>query len=247
VLDALIERAVHTNLDLRMAAACVREARALRGVAAADQFPTVTVSSAYARNRRSTNVTTTPRNIAPDYNLFQSGFDAAWELELFGHVRRRVEAVSADLVATEDTRRDVLVTLLAEVARNSVEVRGFQQRLDITRANIRAQQQTVELTTARFAAGRSSELDVAQARANLATTEAQVPVLTSSLTQAMHRLSVLLGQPPGALLGELARVQPIPLGPASVPIGLPSDVLRRRPDVRQAEGSVTNYCATMLF
>jgi outer membrane protein, multidrug efflux system len=235
VLDALIERAVYTNLDVRMAAARVREAHALRGVAAADQFPTVTVSGAYARNRLSENVTTTPPNIAPDYNLFQSGFDAAWELDLFGHVRRTVEAASADLAATEDNRRDVLVTLLAEVARNYVEVRGFQRRLDIARDNIQTQQQTVALTTVRFAAGLSSELDVAQARANLATTESQVSVLTSSLTQTIHRLSVLLGQPPGALLGELARVQPIPLGPASVPIGLPSDVLRRRPDVRQAE------------
>jgi len=235
MLDALIERAVHTNLDLRMAAARVREARALRGVAAADQFPTVTLSSAYARNRLSANVTTTPRSIAPEYDLFQSGFDASWELDLFGRTRRTVEAASADLAATEDNRRDVLVTLLAEVTRNYVDVRGFQQRLDITRDNIRTQQQTVELTAARFAAGLSSELDVAQARANLATTESQVPVLASSLTQAMHRLSVLLGKPPGALLGELARVQPIPLGPESVPIGLPSGLLRRRPDVRRAE------------
>src|SRR5262249_6455243 len=163
LLDALIERAVHANLDLRIAAARVREARALRGVAAADQFPTVTVSGAYARNRLSENVTTTPKSIAPEYDLFQSGFDASWELDLFGRIRRTVEAASADLAAAEDNRRDVLLTLLAEVARNYVDVRGFQQRLDITRDNIRTQQQTVELTTARFAAGLSSELDVAQA------------------------------------------------------------------------------------
>src|SRR5262249_56261169 len=134
-----------------------------------------------------------------------------------------------------ERRGDVLVALVAEVARKYVDVRGFQRRLDITRDNIQTQQQTVELTTVRFAAGLSNEVDVAQARANLATTESQVPVLTSSLTQAMHRLSVLLGQPPGALLDELARVQPIPLGPESVPVGLPSDLLRRRPDVRRAE------------
>ena len=108
-------------------------------------------------------IPTTPRNIAPENDLFQSGFDASWELDLFGRVRRTVEAASADLAATEDSRRDVLVTLLAEVARNYVEVRGVQQRLDITRDNIRTQQQTVELTTARFAAGLSSELDVTQA------------------------------------------------------------------------------------
>ena len=221
MLDALIERAVHANLDLRMAATRVRESRALRRVAAADQFPTVTLSSAYSRNRLSANVTTTPRSIAPEYDLFQSGFDASWELDLFGRVRRTVEAASADLAATEDNRRDVLVTLLAEVTRNYVDVRGFQQRLDITRDNIRTQQQTVELTTARFAAGLSSELDVAQARANLATTESQVPVLESSLTQAMHRLSVLLGKPPGALLGELARGNPSPLGPRRCPSASP--------------------------
>jgi hypothetical protein len=221
MLDALIGQAVHTNLDLRMAAARVREARALRGVAAADQFPTVTVSGAYSRNRLSENVTTTPRNIEPEYDLFQSGFDASWELDLFGRVRRTVEAASTDLAATENHRRDVLVTLLAEVARNYVDVRGFQWRLDITRPNIHTQQQTVELTTARFTAGLSSELDVAQARANLATTESQVPVLESSLTQAMHRLSVLLGKPPGALLGELARGNPSPLGPRRYPSASP--------------------------
>jgi len=126
MLDALIERAVHANLDLRMAATRVRESRALRRVAAADQFPTVTLSSAYSRNRLSANVTTTPRSIAPEYDLFQSGFDASWELDLFGRVRRTVEAASADLAATEDNRRDVLVTLLAEVTRNYVDVRGFQ-------------------------------------------------------------------------------------------------------------------------
>jgi outer membrane protein TolC len=134
MLDALIERAVRTNLDLRMAAARVREARALRGVAAADHCPTVTVSGAYARNRLSENLTTTPKSIAPEYDLFQSGFDASWELDLCGRVRRTVEAASADLAATEDTRRDVLVTLLAEVAHNYVDVCGFQRRLDITRA-----------------------------------------------------------------------------------------------------------------
>src|SRR5438105_3302036 len=118
MLDALIERAVHTNLDLRIAAARVREARALRGVAAADHFPTVTVSSAYARNRRSENVPTTPRNIAPENDLFQSGFDASWELDLFGRVRRTVEAASADLAAIDDSRHDVMVSVLAKLASN---------------------------------------------------------------------------------------------------------------------------------
>jgi NodT family efflux transporter outer membrane factor (OMF) lipoprotein len=250
-LDSLIARAIQSNLDLRLAAARVRESRALRGVAAADLWPTINVAGSYARNRRSENVLpaqigsvngSTATGAAPpgklEQDLFQSGFDASWEVDLFGGVRRAIEAADADLAASVEDLRAVLVTLLSEVARNYVEVRGFQRRMAIAQDNIRSQQETLELTQARFDAGLTSQLDVVQAASQLATTQAQVPTLEASLKQGVHRLGVLLGLAPGVLLSELSQAAPIPPVPPEVPVGLPADLLRRRPDVRRAERQV---------
>jgi outer membrane protein, multidrug efflux system len=250
-LDGLIERAVQSNLDLRLAAARVREARALRGIAASDLGPTINVSGAYTRNRQSENVLPaqvgslnggSATGAAPsgtlEQDLFQAGFDASWEIDLFGGVRRSIEAADADVAASVEDLRDVLVTLLSEVARNYVEVRGFQRRIDIAEDNIRSQQETLELTQARFDAGLTSQLDVVQAASQLATTQSQVPTLEASLKQSIHRLSILLGLAPGALLSELFQASPIPPVPPEVPVGLPADLLRRRPDVRRAERQV---------
>jgi multidrug efflux system outer membrane protein len=250
-LDSLIERAVQSNLDLRLAEARVREARALRGVAAADLWPSINVSGSYTRHRRSENVSPaqagsanggTAMGPAPfgtlEQDLFQSGFDASWEIDLFGGVRRSIEAADADLAASVEDLRDVLVTLLSEGARNYVEVRGFQRRIAIAQDNIQSQQETLELTRARFDAGLTSQLDVVQAASQLATTQAQVPTLEASLKQGIHRLGVLLGLAPGALLSELSQATPIPPVPPEVPVGLPADLLRRRPDVRRAERQV---------
>jgi NodT family efflux transporter outer membrane factor (OMF) lipoprotein len=170
-----------------------------------------------------------------DQDLFQVGLDASWELDLWGRIRRAVEAADATLEAADDNRRDVLLVLLAEVARNFVEVRAAQQRLIISRNNIQSQQETVELTRVRFQAGLGSEVEVAQARTLLATTRARVPVLRAAEDQAIHRLGVLLGQVPGSLVDDLRRADRIPTGPATVPVGLPADLLRRRADVRRAE------------
>jgi outer membrane protein, multidrug efflux system len=236
MLESLIARALQSNLDLRTAAARVREARALRGITAADLWPTIAVSGSYTRQRRSENAFTLPSgavsgaagggNLTQD--LFQTGFDASWEIDLFGSVRRSIEAANADLAASQEALRDTLVSLLAEVARNYVEVRGLQQRLVIAQENITSEQETLALTRARFTAGLTSELDVAQAAS-------QVPTLETSLKQGLHRLGVLLGQEPGALLTELSTAAPIPTAPPDVPVGLPAELLRRRPDVRQAE------------
>jgi outer membrane protein, multidrug efflux system len=246
MLESLIARAIQSNLDLRTAAARVREARALRGVTAADLWPTIDVSGSYTRQRSSENAFTLPsgavsgaasgRNLTQD--LFQTGFDASWEIDLFGGVRRAIEAADADLAASQEALRDTLVSLLAEVARNYVEVRGLQRRLAIAQENITSQQETLALTRARFTAGLTSELDVAQAASQLATTQSQVPTLETSLKQGLHRLGVLLGQEPGALLTELSTAAPIPTAPPDVPVGLPAELLRRRPDVRQAERQV---------
>ena len=168
-------------------------------------------------------------------NVYQAGFDAAWELDVFGGTRRAVEAAKSDIAGAEYGRRAVLVSLLGEVARYYVEARGFQQRLVIARQNIQAQQAILSLTRSRYKGGLTSELDVQQASALLSTTKAQVPAFESSFAEAAHRLAVLLGQPPGALLAELSREAPIPKAPPPVPVGLPSELLRRRPDIQQAE------------
>jgi outer membrane protein, multidrug efflux system len=168
--------------------------------------------------------------------LYQAGFDASWEIDVFGGIRRSVEAASADLAAEEESRRDALVTLLGDVARNYVQVRGLQRQLEVANDNVRSQRDTLELTQSRFKAGLATDLDVARAEAQVNSTEAVIPTLQISLKQSVHRLGVLLGEPPEALIDELAKEGPIPPPVTdAVPVGLPSDLLRRRPDVRRAE------------
>jgi multidrug efflux system outer membrane protein len=243
VLDRLVERTVAANLDLKVATARVREARALRGIAASDRVPTVTASGTAARVRESENVPSRPPGGEVEHGYYQVGLDASWELDFWGRVRRSVEAADATVEAVEDALRDVLVILLAEVARNLVEVRGAQQRWLIARQNIQTQQESVELTRVRFEAGLGTEVDVAQARTLLATTQAQVPSLEADRDAAIHRLGVLLGQAPGTLLDELRLIDRIPTGPPSVPVGLPSELLRRRADVRRAERELAGATA----
>ena len=168
-------------------------------------------------------------------NLYQVGFDAAWELDIFGGVRRSVEAAGADLDASIEDRRNVLVTLLAEVARDYVMLRGTQRQIAIARENLESQRQTLGLTIDRFNNGLTTQLDVARARAQVDVTAATIPTLEASERSSMHQLAVLLGQPPQTLLEELSKPNPIPKAPPEVPAGIPSELLRRRPDIRRAE------------
>lgn len=241
-LDSLIERAVRSNNDLKAAEARVRAARALRGVAAADFLPTIGSSASYNTARRSRNAMSSP-NALVDTDTYQAGFDASWEIDIFGGKRRALQAASADLQAIQEDRRAVLVSLLAEVARNYIEYRGAQLRLSIARQNIQAQQETVDITQMRFDKGLAGELELTQARALLASTQSQVPPLESALKQSSHRLAVLLGLQPDALETELAAAAPIPRTPPEVPAGLPSDLLLRRPDVRRAERQLASATA----
>lgn len=232
-LTSLIERAARSNLDLKLAEARIREARGLRGVSAGALLPSVDASGAYSRNRGSENVPVPGAGVQS--NLYQAGFDASWEIDVFGGIRRGVEAADAEVDASVEARRDVLVTLLSEVGRNYIELRGLQAQLDIARQNLEAQRKTLELTQARFQAGRAAELDVVRAQAQVSTTASQIPVLESQRIQATHRLGVLLGGAPGSLRQELVKAQAIPVPPPEVPVGLPSELLRRRPDLRRAE------------
>jgi outer membrane protein, multidrug efflux system len=232
-LNSLIERAIERNLDLKIASARVLEARALRGVADAGLYPTVDAGASYTRSRGSGTSGNT--FISGERSLYSAGLDASWEIDIFGGVRREIEAADADLAAAEEARNDALVTLLAEVSRNYAEARGLQRRLDVANQSVRVQDESVQVAEARLKAGISGELEVAQARALLETRRALIPVITTSYRHAIHRLGVLLGQAPMSLESELASATPIPPPPGEVPVGLPSDLLRRRPDVRQAE------------
>jgi len=227
-LESLVQRAVQSNLDLKVAESRIRQARAARAIAASGLGPTLDLSAA-AQRRRAAGVTA---------NQYQTGFDAGWEVDLFGGVRRGTEAADADLQASVEARRDVLVTLAAEVAREYVDLRTSQQRIDIAQQNLKAQQHTADLTRQRFEGGFASGLDVANADSQVATTASQIPLLEAAARQSVYNLSVLLGREPGALVEELSPASPVPPAPPSVPVGVPSDLLRRRPDIRAAEANI---------
>jgi NodT family efflux transporter outer membrane factor (OMF) lipoprotein len=229
-LSSLIDRAVSGNLDLKKARARVREARARRGVAKADLFPTLDATGTASRSRSSGE---TGSGMTRD--LYVIGFDAAWELDIFGGARRSVEAAEANLQASHDDWRDVLVSLIAEVALNYIDVRTYQVRLTVAKDNLESQSETYQLSQWRYEAGVSDELAVQQARYNLENTRSQIPVLRSGLEAAMNRVAVLLGEQPGTVHTELEQRESIPVPPLNVAVGVPADLLRRRPDVRKAE------------
>jgi NodT family efflux transporter outer membrane factor (OMF) lipoprotein len=229
-LSSLVERAAAGNLDLRAARARVREARARRGTALAGLSPTVNASGSASRSRSSENA-----GSGRIGELYSAGFDAGWELDLFGGVRRSVEASQADLEASQEDLRDVLVSLLAEVALNYVDARTYQARLAEAQDNLQLQEETLRLAQARREAGLTDALPLEQARYNLESNRAQIPALRTALEGALNQLAVLLGESPGALHGELEDRKAIPVPPLEVAVGVPAEALRRRPDVRRAE------------
>ncbi len=230
LLTSLESRAVEGNLDLKRALARLGEARARRGLTRAELYPTVGVGAAATKSRSSENVGT-----GREIDLYQAGFDAGWELDVFGGIRRSVEAADADLAASREALRDVLVSLTAEVGLNYVDARSFQARLAAARSNLEAQEHTYELNASLYKAGLIDELPVQQARYNLERTRSEIPLLEIGLSATMNRLAVLLGATPGALEEQLAPLGPIPTVPVAVAVGVPAETLRRRPDVRRAE------------
>ncbi len=239
MLNALVARALEANLDLREAEARVREARALRGRTAADLGPTIDVGASAQYQRYSENSSFNgPGSGGQETELYQAGFDATWELDVFGGVRRAVEGADAEIDAAVEESRGVRVTLVSEVARNYIEYRSFERRLAIAHENVRSQQDTFEISEDRLRAGLSSELEVAQARAQLETTRSRIPDLETGRKRAAYRLDVLLGRVPGEVLPELIASPGAARVPAEIPIGLPAELLRRRPDIRQAERDV---------
>ena len=240
-LDALIAGAIAANPDLRITETRIREARAARSLAIANGLPALDFGASFTSSRRSEHVTDGAKN----QDLFQANFDAGWEIDLFGGNRRQVEAAEATLAATVEDWRDGCVTLTAEVARNYLELRASQQRLAIARDNSRTQEQTVDLVRNTFQIGLGSELEVAQAETLLAQTAAQIPGLDSAAQQAMHQLALLLGQQPRTLAAELSQPGQTPPVPPRLPVILPSDLLRQRPDIRSAERQLAAATATV--
>jgi NodT family efflux transporter outer membrane factor (OMF) lipoprotein len=234
-LSSLVDRAVQSNLDLKLAGARVREARGLRGSLGGCSAARGGGVGELLEDRASGTLPLP--GAGRQSNFYQAGFDASWELDLFGGIRRGIEAADAEVEASVESRRDVLVTLLSEVARNYIEVRGLQAQIGIARQNLEAQKRTLELTQARLQAGRAAELDVVRAQAQVSNTASQIPLLESLRIQGTHRLGVLLGRDPESLREELVSLAAIPAPPPEVPVGLPSDLLRRRPDLRRRNGS----------
>jgi multidrug efflux system outer membrane protein len=231
VLDSLIERALAQDLDLRIALARVAEARAVLGGARRDRWPGVSTEIGRAESHAQQPGLTADRIEVESYD---AGFSTLWELDLFGRVRRGVEAARADTEAAVADLRDAQVLIAAEVARNYIELRGAQKRLRVARQNATYSRETLELTRVRLELGRGSELDVASAEARLAATEATIPPLVAAETVAANRLAVLLGERPGALADELA-FREVPPHLTTLAVDSPAALLRRRPDIRAAE------------
>jgi NodT family efflux transporter outer membrane factor (OMF) lipoprotein len=242
-LDSLICCAYRQNLSLREAGFRVLEARAQLGIATGNLFPqSQFMSGDFTRNKASKE-TANGRNITqPFFDQWDYGFTLNWELDFWGRFRRAIESNSATLDASVEDYDDILVTLLGDVATNYVQLRTLQKRIEYAQANVELQRETLTITEARFKAGTTSELDVYQARSTLEQTEAEIPELEIALRQANNQICILLGIPPEELQAKLGP-GPIPTAPPEVAVGIPADLLRRRPDVRRAERQAAAQCA----
>jgi len=241
-LSSIVSRTVASNLTLAQAEARVLEARSSERISAADLYPMIGSSASFTRARASRNGAGVLEQ-GHWYDLYFAGFDANWELDFFGGNRRAVESADASVEASEHDRDAVLVSLLGEVGLEYVTYRSLQQRVMLTEQNLDAQQKTLDLTQRLFAAGLAPELDVQRAAAQVATTAAAIPALREQQAQTLHALSVLVGELPMTLAPELAATGPIPTPPAQVAVGLPSDLLLRRPDVARAERQLASQTA----
>lgn len=235
-LNELINQALDSNKDVGIALTNVLEARALSRETGYDRFPTVTSSGSYQRNRMSEE-TGTPV-LDRTTNSYDAGFDAAWELDLFGRVAARVEGDEARAQIALDELNNAYTTIAAEVARGYIQLRGAQHRLSIAKRNAANQKKTYNLTKRLTEGGRGTQLDVSRALTQLDLTQSTIPALEAEVMASINRLSVLTGQVPDALRAPLSAEQPLPSIPMSVNLGNVSDLLRRRPDIAAAENGL---------
>jgi multidrug efflux system outer membrane protein len=238
-LDTLIEQALKSAPDLAEAQARVREARALQGIAGAGRYPSADATGEYARNLGSDNVPTgvPPGGLGPGIhsNLWQAGFDASWEIDIFGGIRRNIEAADASYQAAAEDRADVTLTLLAEVARDYIDLRGAQRRIEVARENLAIEQDLLALTHSLLTAGLAPQQDLLRAEAQVRDIQAAIPTFETDERAAAYRIAALIDRPFAEVSAELSAPRPIPQSGSLVPVGLPSDLLKRRPDVRAAE------------
>jgi len=253
VLDGLVDEAVRQNLDLQTAALRIEEARAQRGSAAAQGKPSVSGMGLGGRQRSSENGLTSAlaggaaqqggasaaAAPSPYSDLFQAGFDATWELDLWGKARRGVEAADANIVSAEQARGNAQISLTAEVARTYLSLRGAQRQRAIVLADIADQRRLFKLADSRSKNGFSAQADAVQQQAQLSGAEAQLPPIDQDIAQARNRLALLLALPPGALEQRLGPAPATDVAlPPEVPVGLPGDLLRRRPDILKSEADL---------
>ncbi len=242
-LTALVDKSLAANHDLRIALANLNQARALRREARFDYLPTVTAQGGYTQALTSQGQFRGFDRDLRETEITSGGFDAFWELDFFGRVRRANQASAANEQALAATLSDAQVSVAAEVARSYFELRGTQERRDVAARNADNQLETVKLAKARLDAGRGTDFDVSRAQAQLSTTLSALPLLEATIENSIHRLSVLTGQTPDALQGALRPVAALPELPRLAAIGTPSDLLRRRADVRAAERRLASSTA----
>jgi NodT family efflux transporter outer membrane factor (OMF) lipoprotein len=238
-LDTLIAQALKSAPDLAEAEARVREARALQGFAGAGRYPIADADGEYTRNLGSDNVPTgvPPGGLGPGVhsNLWQAGFDASWEIDIFGGIRRAIEAANANYQAVAEDRADVTLTLLAEVARDYIELRGAQRRIEVAQKNLAIDRDLRALTQSLLTAGLAPRQDVLRAEAQVRDIEAAIPGFETDERASAYRIAALIGRPFAEVSAELFLPSPIPQSVGEVPVGLPSELVKRRPDVRAAE------------
>lgn len=235
VLDRLVEAALAENHDLRIALARYDRANALLRNARFDRIPTITAGASAGDARTSAAELPGAARRDRDFEQYGASITASWELDVYGRVRRNVEAARTDTAANAADLAGLQVAIVAEVARTYMDLRGLQERLRVARENAQNQQETLQIVEARHSAGRGTEFDTSRARAQLETTLARLPAFEAAIAIDMHRLAVLSGRSPDALTGELEAASPLPRLPARLDPGTPGDLLRRRPDVIAAE------------
>ena len=236
LLNELINSAYQQNLDLQIAAVRILESRAQLGIATGQQYPQIqTLGGGITHNELSKNAANSSPLIDTTFGSYQFGFDAAWEMDVWGRYRRGVEAADANFLSSLANYDDILVSLTAEVAAVYVQIRTFEERLVLAKQNEEIQQRSLHITEVRFNNGATTELDVTQAKALLHNTKALISALEVGLRQSKNGLSILLGLTPGALKNQLGESGVIPSAPSDIAVGMPAEMLRRRPDVRRAE------------
>ncbi len=239
-LSALLKEAQTNNLDLKEAATHVEQSLAVRSTVTADQLPSLgaTGDYSYARNSSQGLTDISGHDGKSNYSVWDSGLNASWELDLWGRVRRSVEVANAKVQISEEDQHAAMVSILSETARDYIQLRGTQNTLKITLQNLDIAQHSLSLTQARMNQGVATNLEVSQESALVESIEARVPPLQQQESVLINALSFLIGREPGALNAELGTIKDIPAGPANVPVGLPSELAQRRPDIRRAEANL---------